>query len=124
MATTLALHPKGGRHVSTARPMVLAVLHPKGWRGPVDDRLAIGAELALRGKRVRIEDLDQGRHLSRVFERHPLGLRARAARAGHAAAAAAAPAARAACLGSARPHDAPQKLPARPPKRKKVARRR
>lgn len=34
----------------------------------------LGAELALRGKRVSIEDLDQGRHLTRAFERHPLGL--------------------------------------------------
>ena len=32
------------------------------------------AELALRGCRVVLEDLDQGRHLSRVFVRHPLGL--------------------------------------------------
>lgn len=34
----------------------------------------LGAELALRGRRVVLEDLDQGQHLSRVFERHPLGL--------------------------------------------------
>jgi cellulose biosynthesis protein BcsQ len=34
----------------------------------------LGAELALRGRHVVLEDLDQGRHLSRVFERHPLGL--------------------------------------------------
>jgi hypothetical protein len=36
--------------------------------------MQLGAELALRGKRVRVEDLDQGWHLTRVFERHPLGL--------------------------------------------------
>jgi cellulose biosynthesis protein BcsQ len=30
--------------------------------------------LALRGRRVVLEDLDQGRHLSRVYKRHPLGL--------------------------------------------------
>ncbi|MDQ6719209.1 MAG: ParA family protein [Candidatus Dormibacteraeota bacterium] len=75
MATTLAaLHAKGGRRASTVRPMVLAVLHPKGGVGRSTTVWQLGAELALRGKRVRIEDLDQGRHLSRVFERHPLGL--------------------------------------------------
>src|SRR5713101_2810409 len=75
MATTLtALHPKGGRRTSIARPTVLAVLHPKGGVGRSTTVWQLGAELALRRKRVRIEDLDQGRHLSRVFERHPLGL--------------------------------------------------
>ena len=75
MATTLtALHPQGGRRTSIARPTVLAVLHPKGGVGSSTTVWQLGAELALRGKRVRIEDLDQGRHLSRVFERHPLGL--------------------------------------------------
>jgi cellulose biosynthesis protein BcsQ len=54
--------------------MVLAVLHPKGGVGRSTTVWQLGAELALRGKHVRIEDLDQGRHLSRVFERHPLGL--------------------------------------------------
>jgi cellulose biosynthesis protein BcsQ len=34
----------------------------------------LGAELALRGKRVRIEDLDQGAHLSRTLDQYPLGL--------------------------------------------------
>jgi hypothetical protein len=34
----------------------------------------VAAELAMRGKRVRIEDLDQGAHLTRVFDAHPLGL--------------------------------------------------
>src|SRR5438552_10990864 len=75
MATTLdVLHPKSGRRASTVRPTVLAVLHPKGGVGRSTTVWQLGAELALRGKRVRIEDLDQGRHLSRVFERHPLGL--------------------------------------------------
>jgi hypothetical protein len=42
---------------------------------PLDDRLhALGAELALRGRRVVLEDLDPGKHLSRIFTRHPLGL--------------------------------------------------
>jgi cellulose biosynthesis protein BcsQ len=34
----------------------------------------LGAELALRGKRVCLEDLDQGAHLTRVFDAFPLGL--------------------------------------------------
>jgi cellulose biosynthesis protein BcsQ len=55
-------------------PVVLAVLHPKGGVGRSTTVWHLGAELALRGRRVVLEDLDQGRHLSRVFERHPLGL--------------------------------------------------
>ena len=55
MATTLtALHPKGGRRTSIARPTVLAVLHPKGGVGRSTTVWQLGAELALRGKRVRI----------------------------------------------------------------------
>jgi len=50
------------------------VLHPKGGVGRSTTVWHLGAELALRGQRVVLEDLDQGRHLSRVFERHPLGL--------------------------------------------------
>ena len=75
MATTLtALHPKGGRRTSIARPTVLAVLHPKGGVGRSTTVWQLGAELALRGKRVRIEDLDQGAHLTRTFDQYPLGL--------------------------------------------------
>src|ERR671932_2590478 len=58
----------------TARAVTLAVLHPKGGVGRSTTVWQLGAELALRGRRVVLEDLDQGRHLSRVFERHPLGL--------------------------------------------------
>jgi cellulose biosynthesis protein BcsQ len=54
--------------------ITLAVLHPKGGVGRSTTVWHLGAELALRGRRVLIEDLDQGRHLSRVFERHPLGI--------------------------------------------------
>src|SRR5947199_325972 len=75
MATTLtALHPQGGRRTSIARPTVLAVLHPKGGVGRSTTVWQLGAELALHGKRVRIEDLDQGAHLSRTFDQYPLGL--------------------------------------------------
>src|SRR5436853_7260468 len=75
MATTLtALHPQGGRRTSIARPTVLAVLHPKGGVGRSTTVWQLGAELAIRGKRVRIEDLDQGAHLSRTFSQYPLGL--------------------------------------------------
>jgi len=53
---------------------VLAVLHPKGGVGRSTTVWQLGAELALRGKRVRIDDLDQGAHLSRTFSQYPLGL--------------------------------------------------
>jgi cellulose biosynthesis protein BcsQ len=56
------------------QPATLAVLYPKGGVGRSTTVWHLGAELALRGRRVVLEDLDQGRHLSRVFERHPLGL--------------------------------------------------
>jgi cellulose biosynthesis protein BcsQ len=56
------------------RPITLAVLHPKGGVGRSTTVWHLGAELALRGRRVVLEDLDQGQHLSRVFGRHPLGL--------------------------------------------------
>jgi anion-transporting ArsA/GET3 family ATPase len=50
------------------------VLHPKGGVGRSTTAWHLGAELALRGYAVRIEDLDQGAHLTRVFDSHPLGL--------------------------------------------------
>ena len=72
MATTLtALHPKGGRRTSIARPTVLAVLHPKGGVGRSTTVYMLGAELALRGHRVSLIDRDQGQHLSRVFDFYP-----------------------------------------------------
>ncbi len=40
----------------------LAVLHAKGGVGRPTTVWQLGSDLALRGKRVRIEDLDQGRH--------------------------------------------------------------
>jgi cellulose biosynthesis protein BcsQ len=58
----------------SASPTTLAVLHPKGGVGRSTTVWHVAAELAMRGKRVRIEDLDQGAHLSRVFDAHPLGL--------------------------------------------------
>ena len=72
---SVARSPGGARSAKrNATPIVLAVLHPKGGVGRSTTVWQLGAELALRGKHVRIEDLDQGRHLTRVFERHPLGL--------------------------------------------------
>jgi cellulose biosynthesis protein BcsQ len=56
------------------KPVTLAVLHPKGGVGRSTTVWHLGAELALRGKRVRIEDLDQAKHLSAVFGQFPLGL--------------------------------------------------
>jgi cellulose biosynthesis protein BcsQ len=58
----------------TPTPVVLAVLHPKGGVGRSTTVWQLGAELALRGKSVRIEDLDQGAHLSRTFGQYPLSL--------------------------------------------------
>ncbi len=55
-------------------PVTLAVIHPKGGVGRSTTVWHLGAELAMRGLSVRIEDLDQGAHLSRVFHAHPLGL--------------------------------------------------
>jgi cellulose biosynthesis protein BcsQ len=54
--------------------VVVAILHPKGGVGRSTTVWQLGAELALRSKRVRIEDLDQGAHLSRTFDQYPLGL--------------------------------------------------
>jgi Mrp family chromosome partitioning ATPase len=59
---------------STAAPVMVAVLHPKGGVGRSTTVWHLGAELAQRGISVRIEDLDQGAHLTRVFDAHPLGL--------------------------------------------------
>jgi cellulose biosynthesis protein BcsQ len=53
---------------------IIAVLHPKGGVGRSTSVWQLGAEFALRGLPVRIEDLDQGAHLTRVFKAHPLGL--------------------------------------------------
>jgi cellulose biosynthesis protein BcsQ len=58
----------------SASAITIAVLHPKGGVGRSTTVWHVAAELAMRGKRVRIEDLDQGAHLSRVFDAHPLGL--------------------------------------------------
>jgi cellulose biosynthesis protein BcsQ len=71
MTMTLQESP---RRRTVGRPVTLAVLHPKGGVGRSTTVWHLGAELALRGRRVVLEDLDQGRHLSRVFVRHPLGL--------------------------------------------------
>jgi cellulose biosynthesis protein BcsQ len=58
------------RHTTT--PVVLAVLHPKGGVGRSTTVWQLGAELALRGYSVRIEDLDQAKHLSRIVHRREL----------------------------------------------------
>ncbi|MBV8717678.1 MAG: ParA family protein [Chloroflexi bacterium] len=75
--TTLveAAVPAKNRHTrKRSAPVVVAVLHPKGGVGRSTTVWQLGAELALRGYSVRIEDLDQGAHLSRVFDAYPLGL--------------------------------------------------
>ena len=56
-----------------ARPAIaVAVLHPKGGVGRSTTVWHLGAELALRGHSVRIEDLDQAKHLSSVVYRRGL----------------------------------------------------
>lgn len=76
MTTTVerpaAISVRSGQRTRT--PVIVAVLHPKGGVARSTTVWQLGAELALRGRHVVLEDLDQGRHLSRVFERHPLGL--------------------------------------------------
>jgi cellulose biosynthesis protein BcsQ len=52
--------------------VTLAVLHPKGGVGRSTTVYMLGAELALRGYSVRIEDLDQAKHLSRIVHRRDL----------------------------------------------------
>jgi len=75
VATTLtAAAPPRLSHATVTTPVVLVVLHPKGGVGRSTTVWQLGAELALRGKCVRIEDLDQGAHLSRTFNQYPLGL--------------------------------------------------
>ncbi len=73
MTITTSAEERSARALA-ARPTVLAVLHPKGGVGRSTTVWQLGAELALRGKQVRIEDLDQGAHLSRTFGQYPLGL--------------------------------------------------
>jgi cellulose biosynthesis protein BcsQ len=72
--TTTIDAPRRVTTSKTAAAPILAVLHPKGGVGRSTTVWHVAAELAMRGKRVRIEDLDQGAHLSRVFDAHPLGL--------------------------------------------------
>jgi cellulose biosynthesis protein BcsQ len=73
MSATVVEAPPTVAKGRTTSP-VLVVIHPKGGVGRSTTVWHVAAELAIRGKRVRIEDLDQGAHLSRVFGAHPLGL--------------------------------------------------
>jgi cellulose biosynthesis protein BcsQ len=62
---------------ATVRPAerwtgTIAVIHPKGGVGRSTSCWALGAELALRGYSVRIEDLDQAKHLTSVVRRREL----------------------------------------------------
>lgn len=59
-------------HIQAAA--TLAILHPKGGVGRSTTVWQLGAGLALRGRHVVIEDLDQGAHLSRTFSQYPLNL--------------------------------------------------
>lgn len=51
--------------------MRLLIIHPKGGVGRTTTALYLGYELARRGKRVVLEDLDQARHLSRIYQPCP-----------------------------------------------------
>ncbi len=73
MSATAVEAPSTAAGRETTGP-VLVVIHPKGGVGRSTTVWHVAAELAIRGERVRIEDLDQGAHLSRVFDAHPLGL--------------------------------------------------
>jgi len=53
-------------------PTTLAVLHPKGGVGRSTTVWHLGAELALRGRRVALEDLDQAKHLTNLVQRRDL----------------------------------------------------
>ena len=55
-------------------PAVLAVMHPKGGVGRSTTVWHLGVELALRERRVVLEDLDQAQHLSAAFAQNPLDL--------------------------------------------------
>ena len=64
-ATTLPAH-------AASAAITIAVLHPKGGVGRSTSSWALGSELALRGCMVRIEDLDQAKHLTTVVQRRGL----------------------------------------------------
>jgi cellulose biosynthesis protein BcsQ len=55
-------------------PIVLAVMHPKGGVGRSTTVWHLGVELALRNRRVVLEDLDQAQHLSAAFAQNPIDL--------------------------------------------------
>lgn len=74
MTSTTTVEPRT-RRASTARPMVLAVMHPKGGVGRSTTVWHLGVELALRQRRVVLEDLDQAQHLSAAFAQNPVDLR-------------------------------------------------
>jgi len=57
-----------------AAPVVLAVMHPKGGVGRSTTVWHLGVELALRDRRVVLEDLDQAQHLSAAFAQNPIDL--------------------------------------------------
>ncbi len=55
-------------------PVVLAVMHPKGGVGRSTTVWHLGAEFALRERRVVLEDLDQAQHLSAAFAQNPIDI--------------------------------------------------
>jgi cellulose biosynthesis protein BcsQ len=73
VVTTITVAPASKRP-RAAHPVTLAVLHPKGGVARSTSCWQLGAELAFRGYSVRIEDLDQAKHLSRVVHRRGLSI--------------------------------------------------
>jgi cellulose biosynthesis protein BcsQ len=72
----MTLQDTSRRRTSSAavvsRPVTLAVLHPKGGVGRSTTVWHLGAELALQRLTVRIEDLDQAKHLTNIVQRRGL----------------------------------------------------
>jgi cellulose biosynthesis protein BcsQ len=62
------------RSARLAMPVTLAVMHPKGGVGRSTTVWHLGVELALRERRVVLEDLDQAQHLSAAFTQNPTDL--------------------------------------------------
>lgn len=56
-----AAAPTAKSRRAQTKPVVVCLLHPKGGVARSTTALMLGAELVLRGRRVVLQDLDQGR---------------------------------------------------------------
>jgi cellulose biosynthesis protein BcsQ len=73
VTTTIDVSQRVATNKTAAAP-VLAVMHPKGGVGRSTTVWHLGVELALRDRRVVLEDLDQAQHLSAAFAQNPIDL--------------------------------------------------